>query len=106
MIGKCYGMDSRRLGRGAKSLTPRTLALSLGYRCSRDRIAEAARQLPRIMRALLPQGGLPMDQDMIARLTIREIVENWAVWRDAGDWERFETVWHDDAVMMATWFQG
>jgi hypothetical protein len=28
------------------------------------------------------------------------------VWRDAGDWERFETVWHDDAVMMATWFQG
>jgi hypothetical protein len=28
------------------------------------------------------------------------------VWRDAGDWERFATVWHDDGVMMATWFQG
>ena len=28
------------------------------------------------------------------------------VWRDAGDWERFRTVWHDDGVMMATWFQG
>jgi hypothetical protein len=26
--------------------------------------------------------------------------------RDAGDWERFATVWHDDGVMLATWFQG
>jgi len=33
-------------------------------------------------------------------------VENWAVWRDSGDWERFRTVWHEDGVMMATWFQG
>jgi hypothetical protein len=40
------------------------------------------------------------------RLAIRELIENWAVWRDAGDWERFRTVWHDDGVMMATWFQG
>ena len=37
---------------------------------------------------------------------IREVVESWVVWRDAGDWERFATVWHDDGVMMATWFQG
>jgi hypothetical protein len=37
---------------------------------------------------------------------IRELVENWVVWRDAGDWERFRTVWHDDGRMMATWFQG
>ncbi len=40
------------------------------------------------------------------RRLIRELVENWALWRDAGDWERFATVWHDDGVMMATWFQG
>jgi hypothetical protein len=40
------------------------------------------------------------------RIAIRELVENWAVWRDAGDWERFRSVWHDDGVMMATWFQG
>jgi SnoaL-like domain len=40
------------------------------------------------------------------RLAIRELIENWAVWRDAGDWERFRTVWHDDGYMMATWFQG
>ena len=40
------------------------------------------------------------------RRLIRELVENWALWRDAGDWERFATVWHDDGLMMATWFQG
>ena len=40
------------------------------------------------------------------RLAIRELVENWAVWRDAGDWERFATVWHPDGYMTATWFQG
>ena len=40
------------------------------------------------------------------KLAIRELVENWVVWRDAGDWERFRTVWHDDGRMMATWFQG
>jgi hypothetical protein len=39
-------------------------------------------------------------------LDIRQMVERWAVWRDAGDWERFATVWHPDGVMMATWFQG
>jgi hypothetical protein len=47
-----------------------------------------------------------MDEQRLARLAIREVIENWAVWRDAGDWERFATVWHDDGVMMATWFQG
>jgi len=40
------------------------------------------------------------------RLAIRELLENWAVWRDAGLWEKFRTVWHDDGRMMATWFQG
>jgi hypothetical protein len=40
------------------------------------------------------------------RQLIRELVENWVLWRDAGDWDRFATVWHHDGVMMATWFQG
>jgi hypothetical protein len=39
-------------------------------------------------------------------LLIRQMVERWAVWRDAGDWDRFATVWHPEGVMMATWFQG
>jgi hypothetical protein len=38
--------------------------------------------------------------------TIRELVENWAVWRDARLWDQFRTVWHDNGRMMATWFQG
>lgn len=40
------------------------------------------------------------------RLAIADLLQNWAMWRDAGDWERFRTVWHDDGWMMATWFQG
>jgi len=40
------------------------------------------------------------------KLAIHEIVENWVLWRDAGDWERFATVWHKDGWMTATWFQG
>jgi hypothetical protein len=39
------------------------------------------------------------------RLLVRELVENWVLYRDAGDWERFRTVWHDDGRMMATWCQ-
>jgi hypothetical protein len=40
------------------------------------------------------------------KLAIHEVVENWVVWRDAGDWDRFATVWHSDGWMTATWFQG
>ena len=40
------------------------------------------------------------------KLAIRELIDNWALWRDAGDWERFKTVWHSDGWMSATWFQG
>ena len=48
-----------------------------------------------------------MVKDQTAdKLAIRETVENWVVWRDAGDWERFATVWHSDGWMTATWFQG
>jgi hypothetical protein len=47
-----------------------------------------------------------MLHDQTERLLIRDLVENWALWRDAGDWERFRSVWHDDGRMMATWFQG
>ena len=40
------------------------------------------------------------------RREIRDLIENWAIWRDARDWERFRTVWHEDGQMMATWWQG
>ena len=47
-----------------------------------------------------------MDAVLLDRLTIRQLVEDWAVLRDARLWERFRPVWHDDGVMQATWFQG
>jgi len=47
------------------------------------------------------------DNDTISdRLAIRDIVENWALWRDARQWDRFRTLWHADGRMWATWFQG
>ena len=46
------------------------------------------------------------NDEMTDRLLIREAVENWVLWRDAGDWERFRGVWHPEGRMMATWFQG
>jgi hypothetical protein len=46
------------------------------------------------------------EAERLARIAIRDVVENWALWRDAGDWERFRGVWHDDGRMHATWFQG
>jgi SnoaL-like domain len=47
-----------------------------------------------------------MTSNQSDRLDIIDTVNNWAVWRDAGDWERFSTVWHSDGWMCATWFQG
>ncbi len=47
-----------------------------------------------------------MPASLQDELLIRRMIERWAVWRDAGDWARFRTVWHPDGVMMATWFQG
>ena len=46
------------------------------------------------------------ENEVDDRRVIRELVENWALWRDALMWDRFRTVWHDDGRMMATWFQG
>jgi hypothetical protein len=46
------------------------------------------------------------DAAVLDRLLIREVLENWVLYRDAGDWERFRDVWHEDGYMMATFFQG
>ena len=47
-----------------------------------------------------------MNDALADRLAIRQLLDDWVVWRDAGDWQRFATVWHADGRMMATWFQG
>ena len=46
------------------------------------------------------------SSEAVDKVAIRELIENWVLWRDAGDWERFRTVWHEDGFMSATWFQG
>jgi hypothetical protein len=40
------------------------------------------------------------------RQAIRELIESWVIWRDAGDWVRLRSAWHDDGRMVATWFEG
>jgi len=47
-----------------------------------------------------------MPTELEDRLTIRNLVDNWVVYRDAGIWDKFRTVWHDDGRMQATWTQG
>ncbi len=49
---------------------------------------------------------MPMTEEQSERYAIRELLDNWAVWRDSTDWERFATVWHPEGRMWATWFQG
>jgi hypothetical protein len=43
------------------------------------------------------------DDTILDRLAIRELVENWSLFRDNRDWQRWFTVWHDGGVMMTTW---
>lgn len=40
------------------------------------------------------------------KVAIREVIDNWVIWRDSGNWERFRSVWHEEGRMMATWFYG
>jgi hypothetical protein len=47
-----------------------------------------------------------MKDDTLDRLAIRDLIENWAVLRDARLWDQFRDVWHPEGVMQATWFQG
>ncbi len=44
-----------------------------------------------------------MDQD---RRAIVDLVNDWVMWRDMGDFERMRTVWHDDGRIQTTWRQG
>src|SRR5579862_3693970 len=67
-----------------------------GNRFSRCRICGASNRVR----------GREMTNEMAERLTIREMVENWVVWRDAMMWDKFRSLWHEDGIMMATWTQG
>jgi hypothetical protein len=49
---------------------------------------------------------MPKREELLDRLAIREVAENWALLRDARRWDQFRTIWHDDGIMMTTWLQG
>ena len=46
-----------------------------------------------------------LDDTTLDRLAIRDLIDQWVIYSDAGDWERFAALWHDDGFMAATWFQ-
>ena len=47
-----------------------------------------------------------MTDEMVAdKRAIHEIVDNWVIFSDSGNWDRFAECWHDDGFMSATWFQ-
>jgi hypothetical protein len=45
-------------------------------------------------------------QGLQDRQQIRELLENWVVWRDAGQWDRLVGLWHPEGRMVATWSEG
>jgi len=47
-----------------------------------------------------------MSQALLERLEIAELVQSWALYRDAGDWDKLKETVHADGIMTATWFQG
>ena len=42
----------------------------------------------------------------LEKLSIYEVVQSWALYRDTGDWEGLRSTVHSDAHMTATWFDG
>jgi hypothetical protein len=47
-----------------------------------------------------------MDKKTQDIIIIRDLIERWAVYRDALLWDKFRTIWHNDGRMRATWFNG
>lgn len=39
------------------------------------------------------------------RQAIRQAVDDWVLWRDAGEWDRLAGLWAPDGYMMTTWSQ-
>jgi hypothetical protein len=45
------------------------------------------------------------DKQFLDEFEIRRLIENWVIWRDSGDFDRFATLWHPKGQMIATWSQ-
>ncbi len=47
----------------------------------------------------------PADPHFHDRTVIRELIQNWVVWRDAAQWNEFRKIWHEEGRMVASWKQ-
>lgn len=65
----------------------------------------AARGKADALKHSVTQNSIMSDGAASDRLAIRELIENWAIWRDAMMWDRLRTVWHDDGRISVTWSQ-
>lgn len=45
-------------------------------------------------------------EELLDKLRIAQLVQNWGTWRDAGDWERLRACYTPDATMVTTWYDG
>jgi len=50
--------------------------------------------------------GSPAREALLERLSISELVQSWAIYRDAGNWTQLRETVHADGIMTATWFEG
>ena len=44
-----------------------------------------------------------IDPTLLDRLAVRQVIEDWVLWRDSGDWDRFAALWRPDGFIMTTW---
>lgn len=44
--------------------------------------------------------------ELLDKLQIAQLLQNWGTWRDAGDWDSLRTCYTPDATMVTTWFDG
>jgi hypothetical protein len=40
---------------------------------------------------------------LLDRLVIRQLIDDWIIWRDQRRWDKVAALWHEDGVMMTTW---
>lgn len=42
-------------------------------------------------------------EEVLDKLRIAQLMQNWGTWREAGDWERLRGCYTPDATMVTTW---
>jgi SnoaL-like domain len=47
-----------------------------------------------------------MDRSHLARAAIVQVIDDWAMWRDTGRWNRLRETFTPEATMCTTWFVG